>query len=355
MIKPRSNTTMDGGKPAFLITMDTEGDNLWSKPAFPTTGNSKFLPRFQALCERNGLKPTWLTNWEMANCVVFQEFGRDVQRRNTGEIGMHLHAWDTPPLSPLTANDSKHHPYLFEFSERLMREKIRTMTELLEERFESKMVSHRAGRWGFTAQYARLLAEFGYRIDCSVTPHVSWASVGGDPRGSGGRDFSHYPTVPYFMDLDDICQEGNSTLLEAPMSIVRRYSFAQPIESYVPLVRRYVNRVFPAVVWMRPTGRNLRFLLEMLDQARAERWPYVEFMLHSSELMPGSSPTFRDEDSIEKLYEDLEALFEAAGAHFQGATLSEFHDSWTARRGPGRVTPAREQCMEPASTGVAAD
>lgn len=345
---------MNGGKPAFLITMDTEGDNLWSKPASPTTENSKFLPRFQDLCERNGLKPTWLTNWEMANCPVFHEFGRDVQRRNMGEIGMHLHGWDTPPLVPLTANDSKYHPYLFEFPEPLMREKIRNATGLLEERFETKMVSHRAGRWGFTSQYARLLAEFGYRIDCSVTPHVSWASVGGDPKGSGGRDFTHYPAVPYFMDLDDIRREGNSTLLEAPMSIVRKYPFAQPIESYVPLVRRYVNRVFPAVVWMRPTGRNRRFLLEMLDQAREERWPYVEFMLHSSELMPGCSPTFPNDASIERLYEDLEVVFEAAGKQCQGATLSEFYDAWAAEHGVGSVS-SREQSMEPASSAVGAE
>ena len=346
---------MNGAKPAFLITMDTEGDNLWSKPALPTTENSKFLPRFQALCERHGLKPTWLTNWEMANCPVFHEFGRDVQRRNAGEIGMHLHGWDTPPLVPLTDNDSKYHPYLFEFPERLMREKMHRITELLEERFETKMVSHRAGRWGFTTRYAQLLAEFEYRIDCSVTPHVSWANVRGDPKGSGGRDFSHYPAGPYFIDLSDIRLKGTSTLLEAPMSIVRKYGFAQPIESYVPLVRRYVNRVFPAVVWMRPTGRNRRFLLEMLDQACEERWPYVEFMLHSSELMPGNSPTFHNEASIEKLYEDLEVLFEAAGRHFEGATLSEFYDSWVARRGLGGGAMRHEQGIQAMPSAVAVE
>jgi hypothetical protein len=345
---------MNGGKPAFLITMDTEGDNLWSKPASPTTENSKFLPRFQALCERHGLKPTWLTNWEMANCPVFCEFGRDVQRRGAGEIGMHLHGWDTPPLVPLTSNDSKYHPYLFEFPEELMREKIRNMTGLLEERFETKMVSHRAGRWGFTTRYAQLLAEFGYRIDCSVTPNVSWASVGGDPKRSGGCDFTHYPSVPYFMDLDDIRREGDSKLLQAPMSVVRKYGFAQPIEDYVPLVRRYVGRVFPAVVWMRPTGRNLRFLLEMLGQARQERWPYVEFMLHSSELMPGGSPTFQNAASIEKLYEDLEVLMEAAGTHFQGATLSEFHDAWIAQGGAKGDASRREPILEEAASTVAA-
>jgi hypothetical protein len=325
-------TTLHDGKPAFLVTLDTEGDNLWSKPAYALTENAKFLPRFQALCERHGLRPTWLTDWEMASSPVFREFGCDVLQRGAGEIGMHLHAWDTPPLVPRTPDDNRHHPYLFEFSERLMREKIQRLTALLEERFDRKMRSHRAGRWGFTSGYARLLAELGYTVDCSVTPAVSWKAVRGSPDGSGGCDFRAFPSHPYFVDLEDISREGNSGLLEAPLTIVRKYGFAQPIESYVPLLRRYVARVLPAVVWMRPTGWNRRFLIELLEQAREQHSPYVQFMLHSSELMPGGSPTFRTESSIEKLYADLEALFEAASGHFRGATLSEFHDAWIERR-----------------------
>lgn len=38
-------------KPAFLITIDTEGDNLWQNHDRITTENTRFLPRFQALCE----------------------------------------------------------------------------------------------------------------------------------------------------------------------------------------------------------------------------------------------------------------------------------------------------------------
>ncbi len=53
-------------KPAFLITLDTEGDNLWGRQREITTRNTGYLPRFQGLCERFGFRPTWLTNHEMA-------------------------------------------------------------------------------------------------------------------------------------------------------------------------------------------------------------------------------------------------------------------------------------------------
>ena len=87
-------------KPFFLITIDTEGDNLWSRPRTQTTHNSSYLPRFQKLCEAFGLKPTYLTCFEMAECKTFQTFGKKVLNSKTAEIGMHLHAWNSPPLKP---------------------------------------------------------------------------------------------------------------------------------------------------------------------------------------------------------------------------------------------------------------
>ncbi len=53
-------------KPAFLITIDTEGDNSWQNHDRITTENTRFLPRFQALCEKYAFKPVYLTNYEMA-------------------------------------------------------------------------------------------------------------------------------------------------------------------------------------------------------------------------------------------------------------------------------------------------
>jgi hypothetical protein len=295
-------------KPAFLISMDTEGDDLWSVPAEVTTENARYVPRFQSLCERYGLKPTWLTNYEMAESPVFCEFGQDVLQRGVGEIGMHLHAWDSPPLTA----GPKGQAYLIEFPEDVMREKIAFMTDLLEDRFGEKMTSHRAGRWGFDSRYARLLVEHGYRVDCSVTPYVSWAKHLGDPDGAGGTDFTSFPAQPYFLDLERIDSEGDSTLLEVPVSIVAE-------EGGKPK-------------WLRAEGGNRDSMLAILQRAHEERWPCVLFALHSSELMPGGSPSFPTDDSIERMYEDLEAVFTEAAEHFRGATLSDFYDEMLQSR-----------------------
>ena len=121
--------------PRFLLTIDTEGDNLWSAPTQITTRNAAFLPRFQTLCERFGFLPTYLTNYEMAIDQAFQGFARDGLRRQALEIGMHLHAWNSPPLVPLTDNDDKYMPFLIEYPEAQMRDKIAFMTDLLQETF----------------------------------------------------------------------------------------------------------------------------------------------------------------------------------------------------------------------------
>lgn len=314
-------------KPAFLITIDTEGDNIWSSPKHIQTENSRYLPRFQALCERYALKPTYLTNYEMASCDRFVEFGRDAIRRGAAEIGMHLHAWNSPPVRDGETDMGL--PYLIEFPEAVMREKIAFMTGLLEDEFGTKMVSHRSGRWALNETYAQILLDHEYRVDCSVTPHISWREAKGMADGQGGSDYRAFPSEPYFIDPEDIGRPGQSPLLEVPMTISENSSFvgsvARAASGSLPnIVRKGVKRAFPSVQWFRPNGRNLPSMLRLLEQRKNST--HIEFMLHSSELMPGGSPTFQTERSIETLYDQLEATFDAARSDYSGLTLHEFRD-----------------------------
>lgn len=158
----------------FLISIDVEGDNLWSQPHEITTRNARFLPRFEALCESYGFPVTYLTNYEMAHDSAYREFALDVIRRDVGEIGMHLHAWNNPPLFSLTGDDFKNQPYLIEYPKTVQREKINRLTDRLREIFAVEITSHRAGRWAIDGDYMQTLQQFGYRVDCSVTPGITW-------------------------------------------------------------------------------------------------------------------------------------------------------------------------------------
>ncbi len=325
-----------GSLPAFLITIDTEGDNLWEKPETLSTENVLSLPRFQQLCEKYGFKPCYLTNYEMASDPRFREFGQDLLRRGTGEIGMHLHAWNMPPAFSLTDNDAARQPCLIQYPSHVMRDKIAYMTDLLEDMFNEKMVSHRAGRWGFNEEYARLLVERGYTVDCSVTPLENWRKNAGGELAAADVDYTDFPDFAYFIDLDDISRPGDSTLLELPMTIATTsgpfITKARAVAQGNYLLEKVINHFWQPVTWLRPNGRNRRALLRLLEQAIAEKREYVEFMLHSSELMAGKSPYFPKSRDIDALYEVLEELFAAAGGFFTGMTLKGFHDDLLSRR-----------------------
>jgi hypothetical protein len=332
--------------PAFLITIDTEGDDLWSCPREITARNLGFLPRFQALCERFGFKPTYLTNWEAVSDEGYQAFAKDVLARGQGEVGLHIHAWNSPPLVPLTDDDYRYQPYLTEYPEDLLRAKVRFMTDHLEQVFERKMLSHRGGRWAFDAIYARAIAQEGYVVDCSATPHESWRSCPGDPSGIGGPDHSAAPDTPYFIEFGP----NEPRLLELPMTILRRPRYGPEL-----WLRKALGKKLYRADWMQPNGRNLSRLLAVVDEVEAQRRPYLEFAFHSSELMPGGSPAFRTDGDIERLYAHLEILFERVSRSFTGATLAEFaedfirsrrpapaaHPNWPGAGGDGPGAPAQ--------------
>ena len=311
----------------FIITIDTEGDDLWSKPREITTRNAQYLPRFQTLCERFRFKPVYLTNYEMAMSDIFVEFARDVLARGAGEVGMHLHAWNSPPLVPLTSDDFRFQPYLIEYPDAVMKEKIRIVTRLLEDRFDQAIVSHRAGRLGFDGRYAAMLLDEGYRVDCSVSPGLDWRGTLGDPNGEGGSNYTAFPDRPYFFSPSDISAPTIGGMLEVPMTIRSSgLSRSAPWVYRIPLLRQSANRlVSPALNHLCPTESNLRGMLRAAREGRAEGAAHMEFTLHSSELMPGGSPFFPSTSDIERLYERLEVLFEELSTWCRGMTLKEFH------------------------------
>jgi hypothetical protein len=327
-----SDGTRDDRIP-FLITIDAELDDGWSAPASPTTNNAVYLPRFQELCERYGLKPTYLTNYEMAVDPRYVEFGRDVLARDVGEIGMHLHAWNSPPTDhQLTPRDHAYVPYLMEYPTPVMRDKVAFLTDLLAETFGSQPRSHRAGRWAMDVRYFKLLAEFGYRTDCSVTPFQTWASYSGTPSGPRGTDYRLFPSVPYRLDPEQpSLPNPDGPLLEVPMTVLaplRTVTRRLPAASFrSAFFSRAYGKVLPSR-WLRPNGDNLQSMLSIVESVHGQAGSHLEFMIHSSELMPGGSPRFRTPESVERLYEDLEMLFEAVARRGVGMTLAEFADSF---------------------------
>jgi len=314
-------------KPLFLITIDTEGDNLWSKPKKISTENAKFIPRFQNLCEYYGFKPTYLVNYEMACSNYFQEFGLDVLERGKGEIGMHLHAWNNPPINSLTNDDFFHQPYLIEYSKEVINDKIKFITELLENKFNTSIVSHRSGRWALNQIYSDLLIENGYKIDCSVTPLRSWSKTKGAPCGDGGSNYLYNLNIPYW--LYSSVDSKAPPLLEIPVTIISKEEMINTLIDKFRFSRKliiWLLRKKMKPIWLRPNGKNINNLKSIVDYKLGVNSDYIMFALHSSELMGGCNPTFKSNNDIEKLYDDLNELFSYIKDLFSSGTLLDFYN-----------------------------
>ena len=298
----------------FIITIDTEGDNLWAISDLKApirTENAKFLYRFQELCEKYRFVPTYLTNYEMANADAMIELGRAGLKKRTLEIGAHEHAWNSPPYFPLFKSPLKRgKPYLGEYPWLVIRRKLEYLTGLLEDTFQCSIHSHRGGRWYLDAVIIRELDRLGYTVDCTCTPGISWERNPGWSICSRGTDWSGYDNRPFMLEYSLHGKVHKSGIMEIPITLVGKAEGGTS-KWFRPRLR--------------PNGSNIGELLGILDYVYKRKESYIEFMLHSSELMMGGNPTFKRKGQIEKLYNDLDVLFAALKQYdFCGIGLSGF-------------------------------
>lgn len=301
----------------FLITVDTEGDNLWEwKPGDRiTTENTLYIPRFQALCEKYGFKPVYLTNYEMAMDENWVRYSAQKAREGKCEIGMHLHAWNTPPEYSLKKNFGGN-PYITEYPKDVIEEKVFAMVDLLRKRYEMEIVSHRSGRWATNDIYFDILARNGIRVDCSVTPEIDWSGNAGYSQ-KGGNDYRKAVKGVSWIQQD---------ILEVPMTTRRVRRCGNGSAKH-----RVKTLLLGEEMWLRPICKSLEPMKELTSRVIQEgNGEYLEFMIHSSELMPGGSIYFKTAVEVEKLYEIMEAYFLYVSEFgYRGETLRDF----AARKG----------------------
>ncbi len=301
----------------FILTIDTEGDNQWDHGIGISVENIRYVPRFQDLCNKYKIKPTYLVTSEICNDEFSKEIFSEYAKSEIAEIGTHLHSWTTPPFLDMEGyryNDDIH-AFASEIPEELMSEKLKTLTGQIEKSFDVRPTSFRSGRYGFNENVARILTDLSYTVDSSVTPYTSWTTHKGLPGGSGGSDFIDKTPVPYNYSFN------GHTLLEIPITILPTRFPLNFSKSFADHYYRNVKgsyflralrklRLTHQPLWLRPHNFMTPELFgEIYHEAKKNNLPFLVMMFHSSELMAGCSIYRKDQDAIEKLYELLESFF----------------------------------------------
>ncbi len=351
---------------AFVVTIDVEADNEWDQQAEPTYENIQALSAFQELCDGYGVRPTYLVTYDVTADKDSLSVLRELSEEANCEIGAHTHGWRTPPFYSPLDSDTLCHAYLYEYPPSVHADKVKTLTEHLEQVFQVKMTSHRAGRWGLDTYTLSLLEVNGYTVDTSVTPFHCWTDYKGDPAGRGGPDFLNAPHGPYYPASEDVCRRGNSGVLEVPVSIrifspMLRVNWGRwfgRLYSGDGCARRTVRRVVRRLgiaerVSLNPATNRTRNMIRLVAELIRGNEPVLNMAFHSSELLAGASPNVVGSDDEEQVWGALQQAFAYVSEYpeVRKQTLTQYARQYTLtdEKGsrPGSATATGDECPEP--------
>lgn len=321
----------------FLLTIDTEPDNVWADFRSAGLDNVRALARFhRQVCEL-GIRPTYLLTWSVVSDAKSAAAIQRLREIGPCEFGAHLHAWETPPFLS-DGRDRAYPVFAHDLPLDLFREKLRTLSDVISDVFGAP-VSYRAGRFGFCAEHVGVLESLGYRVESSVTPLLDRRGKFGLPAalgGKGGRDYRRAPLEPYHPDYSDDLRPGGADLLEVPVTVGPRRAVSEPLMAAhrrgPQLVQRVLRKTgISSVIHASPPEVPWPDLRGLVDASLAAGRRVFNFMLHSSEAMAGGAPWIRTEADVQQMIERIRLSVErlqAAGA-VEFRTLSQM-----AERGP---------------------
>lgn len=322
------NNNKDSQIRTIAVTVDTEEEGLWGAGVYPvrncTTENLRGLARFQSLCEKYLVPPTYLIDAPVLDDPIAINELKSWMRMGVCEIGSHCHPWCNPPIVSETVSNRE--SYMSNLPEELQFDKLQWLTQRIADVFGKSPTSYRAGRYGFDRTTVGPLVKLGYKIDSSVLPAF-------DYRNSQGPDFRRLTRYP--SRVSDL--RGQSELMEVPITTgftrPRFYGFRQRLRGLVdtPLGRAtklasISNRLgLTNHLKLSPEGTTLAELKGLVHSSLKDGVEHLVLMLHSTSLLPGYSPYAKDPQGVESLYRRLEGTLEYATKSQQciGSTLSD--------------------------------
>ncbi len=305
----------------LLVTIDVEEEGLFTGQYLHGEAgveNVLELSLLDPIFRRLHIHPTLLISYQVARHKPHLDYLLGLKEKWQGEIGAHLHPWNTPPIQSL--------PYAHPIPSQLMPEellmsKLATLLEALSA-MGVEARSFRMGRFSMGPKMFSILRQAGILVDSSIVP---------TRKEYGGPEYLVAPIDPYFPDPEDLSSRGNSPVLEIPLTVL-------PIIPKLDLALDWIAKKIPestaAASWFlkyvgslpaQPMLVGINRLKTAVRLHRHRNGTTVTLYFHSSELMPGACPQHPTKRHVEKFLQRLEKflfwLCEEQGAI--SITLSE--------------------------------
>lgn len=250
------------------------------------------------------MKPTYLIDFPVATHPDSIKILRNLAATEECEIGAHLHPWCNPPYRE---DRNLRNTFVHHLPIALQKEKLQELTQAIQGNIGVQPVSYRAGRYGFDETTIPVLEELRYKVDTSVVPY----RYKPDPVEPAFKDA---PLNPYYLDYQNVCRQGESSILEIPVTV----DYPGKVPTFLKIayprlpdigIRRFLRIAFGIEpIWLRPSYASLPQMQRLCDSLIQRGIVVLNMMFHSSELMPGGSPYNKSESDVHFFLQKIEKL-----------------------------------------------
>jgi len=285
----------------LVVTIDVEEEGLFSgnyHSHHVPVGNLANLDLLDPVFTDLGIRPTLLVTYQAVRHPMHRERLQSLKDKWDGEIGAHLHTWNTPPFEP----SSYAEPVPSEkMPRKLLKAKLSTLLDAIN-KMGVDPVSFRMGRFNMGPRMFSVLEDTGIQIDSSIAPMRIYY---------GGPAHLSAPTDPYFPDPKNPLSKGNSRILEAPVTILplipKLGTFLEHLETDPILPRPWISwfSKYLGSLPAQPMLLGLRRLKLAVKMHRLRGGNTLTIFFHSSELFPGGCPQHRTSGDVERFLHKL--------------------------------------------------
>ena len=291
--------------PQLIVVIDTEEEFDWNKPVDRSATSvhaMQYINRVQDIFDEYGIKPCYVIDYPIASQQDSYQPLVEIMNDGCCEIGAHLHPWVTPPETE-TLIPANTYPGNLEKS--LEYEKLKNLTEVIQQNFGFQPTTYKAGRYGFGANTQDILKQLGYRIDLSYCPSF-------DHSADGGPDYSRAHAQPFWLD-------GEKTLLEIPVTGSFVGSAGAASRGLFDLAQGFKKFRLPGI--LSRLGIVDRLVLTPEGYSHEEHVKITEFLyrrgvrtftwsFHSPTVMPGTTPYVENEQDVKDFLDSFHQYFE---------------------------------------------
>jgi hypothetical protein len=309
----------------FVVTVDTEADDAWDRPDDVKVSNVLQLERFQDLCDKYDVVPTYLLAYECATRDEALKVLKPLSENRRCEIGHHLHVWTTPPFQragPTGVDLDWIHAFQFQLPDSLFTEKAECLRQAIEENFGRSPTSHRAGRFGIDQRTVDWLASSGFVVETSMRKGIRLTHFlpGIKLSTPAGRRIE---ALEYGLQKNPYIWHGQSSNGKDQSVIEIPAGGDAPDDFASNLLLRYLALKWPGEPFLFRVYRKLGGLERldpdpakppdemprMIDRAIKRGVTVINLTLHSSELALHGSPYSRTEEDLDAVWQHLEEAF----------------------------------------------